>query len=215
MNQPRVVGLRHQPEVRAALADGQIVAVPFEGGYQLASGLSTARPDAFATVHAQGSSVASDDPVHVVVGRQAQASELVPMWSKEASLLTDRMWPGPLTVIVPAAGSPDETVHLTMPSTRVVRMLCRDGGPLRVVALRRPDGRPVTTVAELSRQLADTEVGLILNGGTCDGPGPTVVDCTVSPPQVRRVGALPEAYVEATLMMAGRRKWFSKRAEPD
>jgi hypothetical protein len=53
---------------------------------------------------------------------------------------------------------------------------------------------------------AGSGLALVLDGGRCEGPGPTVVDCRVSPPVVRRVGELPEAYVDAVLLMAARRR---------
>ena len=53
-------------------------------------------------------------PVHVVVGRRDQAVALASVWTNETAYLTDRMWPGPLTVVVPAragGGDGDGVVH--------------------------------------------------------------------------------------------------------
>jgi L-threonylcarbamoyladenylate synthase len=154
------------------------------------------------------------------VGRRAQAIELASAWTDEMRLLTDRMWPGPLTVIVPAApgltaspGGQDAVVHITMPASRALRALCRRSGPLTLVALPGAEGQPVVTPEEASVRCAGKNVALVIDGGTCRGPGPTVVDCTVSPPTVGHVGAFPENYVDAALMMsARRRKWFARRS---
>jgi tRNA A37 threonylcarbamoyladenosine synthetase subunit TsaC/SUA5/YrdC len=157
-----------------------------------------------------------------MVGRRAQAIQLTPEWSKETSLVTDRMWPGPLTVIVPAPATNDDpvcadvgeaVVHLTMPAWRPLRGLCRRTGPLAVVALRRADGEPFLSADEVGAHLTDQDVAFVVDGGLRRGPGPTVVDCTVSPPTVHRVGALPESYVEAALLMGLRRRsWFARRS---
>jgi L-threonylcarbamoyladenylate synthase len=205
----------------SALADGHVIAVPGDGAYQLAASL--ANVDALTALRAR--TAPSDlDPLGVVVGRRAQAVALAPGWSRETAILTDRMWPGPLTVIVPAdadgntpasPASEDPVLSLSMPASRALRALCRAGGPLTAMALRHADGRPVITAGEVEALFTDDEVACVLDGGTCHGPGPTVVDCTASPPRVRHVGALPESYVDAALMMGNRRrKWFARTNRP-
>ena len=215
MTGPRLVGPRRSDEALAALADGQVIAVAGDGGYVLA-----ARPghdSSGALRRARGPDPAAAGPFDTVVGRRAQAIALASVWSRETGILTNRMWPGPLTVMVPArpgAGDGDAVMRITMPATRGLRALCRDGEPLLVCALRRPDGAPIVDPAEVGARFASSDLALIVDGGICRGPGPTVVDCTVSPPVVRHVGALPAHYVDAALMMGNRRpKWFGRRSE--
>ena len=154
-------------------------------------------------------------------GRRAQAKALASEWTKETRILTDRMWPGPFTVIVPSRRSPrtdgEGVVRITMPASRALRALCRDAEPVALVRARRPDGAPfVDPGTEVCARFTGTDIALIVDGGICRGPGPTVVDCTASPPVVRHVGALPESYVDAALMMGNRRaRWRTKRAGPD
>jgi L-threonylcarbamoyladenylate synthase len=203
-----------------------VVAVPGDGGYQL-----VVRYGHAAALAALRRVTSSTDPLQTMVGRRSQAVQLAAAWSKEISMVTDRMWPGPVTVIVPAAvdvlpaGSDDlaptgaelAVVHLSMPAWRPLRALCQQSGPLAVAALRGADGEPLLTPDQVVASLLDrangTEVAFVLDGGGRGGPGPTVVDGTVSPPSVRRVGALPESYVEAALLMGARkRSWFAKRS---
>jgi tRNA A37 threonylcarbamoyladenosine synthetase subunit TsaC/SUA5/YrdC len=198
MTGPRLVGARRLDEALAALAAGAAIAVPGDGGYLLAASHEFA--DAAARLRALGSVTTERDPFTVAVGRREQAVALASVWTKETAILTDRMWPGPLTVMVPAlAGDGDPVVHITMPATRALRALCRESEPLTVRALRRPDGTPVIDPAEAEVR----------------GSGPTVVDCTLSPPLVCHVGALPESYVDAALMMGNRRRrLFGRRSNP-
>lgn len=215
MTGPRVVGARQRAEVVAALAGGQVIAVPGDGGYLWAVGFG--HPAAVAALHALASIPAGETvPTHAVVGRREQAVQLAAQWSTEARMLTDRMWPGPLTIMVPArrdgpaSTGGDPVVHITMPGQRAVRMLCREGGPLAVAPLL-ADGQPILTPEGVTARLAGSDVAFVVDGGTCGSPGPTAVDCTVSPPTVRRVGAFPETYVDAALMMGRtRRRWFSR-----
>jgi L-threonylcarbamoyladenylate synthase len=214
---PRLVGPRPPDEALAALADGLVIAVAGDGGYLLA-----ARPGpggAAALQRARGSNSLESGPFDMVVGRRDQAIAVASVWTKETRILTDRMWPGPLTVMVPAgpgAGGGDAVVRITMPAARFVRALCRENEPLLACALGRPDGTPIVDPAEVGARFTSADVALIVDGGICRSPGPTVVDCTASPPTVRHVGALPEHFVDAALMMGHRRrKWFGRRPDPD
>ena len=218
MTGPRLVVARQLPEVADALAEGRAIAVPGDGGYQVA--VCHNHRDAVAMLRERCTDTA-EAGLQIAVGRRSQAAELTPHWSRETSQLTDRMWPGPLTVIVPARAEeclPSQprvgVVHLTMPAWRPLRVLCRQNGPLVVMALRRADGEPLVTAEEVHAHFADEDVALVVDGGMRRGPGSTVVDCTLSPPKVLRVGALPESYVEAALLMGARRRgWFTRRGD--
>jgi L-threonylcarbamoyladenylate synthase len=214
---PRLVGPRPPDEALAALADGRVIAVAGDGAYLLAA--RHGADGVAALQRARRSDATESDPFDVVVGRRDQAVALAATWSRETGILTDRMWPGPLTVMVPAgpgAVDGDALVRITMPATRSLRALCRASEPLLACALGRPDGTPIVDPAEVAARFTAADVALIVDGGICRGPGPTVVDCTVSPPTVRHVGALPEHFVDAALMMGNRRRaWFGRRPGPD
>jgi tRNA A37 threonylcarbamoyladenosine synthetase subunit TsaC/SUA5/YrdC len=80
------------------------------------------------------------------------------------------------------------------------------------MALRRGDGEPLATAEEVRTHLADGDIAFVVDGGLRGGPTSTVVDCTMSPPTLRREGALPESYVDAALLMGARtRGWFTRR----
>jgi L-threonylcarbamoyladenylate synthase len=205
--------------VRAALAEGQVIAVPGYGGYQLAA--APDHPVALERLHEMATTAALIElPAQAAVAQRAEAIRLASSWSNEARLLTDRMWPGPLTVVVPGPaagvdwpGDWGPEVHLTMSASRPLRLVGRDTGPWAVAMLRRPDGGPVGTADEVRASITGHDVALIVDAGRCDGPGPTVIDCTGSPPRVRHIGALPESFVDAALMMGNRRpRWFGRRA---
>jgi len=221
MSGPRVVATRHLGEVMDALAEGRAIAVPGDGGYQLA--VRRADPQALALFGAYGAPASVED-VQIVVGRRAQASALTTPWNTPTKHLTDRMWPGPLTVLLPARedasvplGSGGSVVHLIMPAWRPLRTLAGRSGPLAVKPLRRADGGPLVSADEVAAQLIDAdEVAFVVDGGRRSGPTSTVVDCTQSPPRVQRIGALPESYVEAALLMGSRkRSWFTRRNPDD
>lgn len=234
MSSPRIVGPGQLGEVEDALAQARAVALPGDGGYQVA--VRHDHPGAFAMLRTHGAP-ASDGGRQIVVGHRTQAAALTTAWSKQTAHLTDRMWPGPLTVILAArldesapAGSGDPVVQLTMPAWRPLRTLVRRTGPLAVTYLQGTDGGPVVSAEDVRARLiaadapaadapADAtagEVVFIVDGGPRRGPTSTVVDCTSSPPRVLHAGALPESYVEAALLMGGRRRGlFTRRTVDD
>jgi tRNA A37 threonylcarbamoyladenosine synthetase subunit TsaC/SUA5/YrdC len=143
-------------------------------------------------------------------------------WDISAQRLTERMWPGPLTVIVPAApplrylADDDDCLRIAMASKRPLRGVCDEVGPLLAFGLMGRDGGPVETTGEATARCVDTPVTLVVDGGRCGGLGSTMVDCTRTPPTVRREGALPESYVDAVMIMGAfkRRRWLSLRKSP-
>ena len=136
MSGPRVVAPRQLGEVLDALAAGRAVAVPGDGGYQLAvSNADVGCPRALACPTALLQAMRTGRSWWVA-GQQAAA--LSAPWNKQTSHLADRMWPGPLTLILPArrrcarvAGPGDSVVRITMPAWRPLRTLVRRSGPSR------------------------------------------------------------------------------------
>jgi tRNA A37 threonylcarbamoyladenosine synthetase subunit TsaC/SUA5/YrdC len=94
-----------------------------------------------------------------------------------------------------------------MPDGRALRKLCREHGPWRTVPLRLTDAR------EVAHAFDAADVAVVVDGGRRGGETPTVVDATVTPVRVLREGALPGNFIDATMAMGGRRRWFS-RARP-
>ncbi len=219
MSAPQLVTVRQLDQLVDALAQGSPVALPGDGGYHLAVRYDDAREPTKARTHDASS---DEDFTELMVGERKQAAALSEPWSNDTTHLTDRMWPGPLTIIVPRrAGAPSSldgkgsVIYLTMPAWRPLRLLCRQSGSLAVTMLRHADGSPLVSAGEVQAQLADVDHGVrfVLEGGPRSGPRATVVDCTVSPPRVQRVGAVPESYVEAALLMSARKRtWFARRS---
>ncbi len=106
-------------EAAEFLAAGGLVAFPTETVYGLgADGLN---PEAVARIYVAKGRPATN-PVILHVADVAQAQALVTRWPAEAQRLAERFWPGPLTLVLPAAD--------TVPA------IVRAGGP--TVALRCP-----------------------------------------------------------------------------
>jgi L-threonylcarbamoyladenylate synthase len=151
-----------------------------------------------------------EETPHFLVGHGSQAAALGADWGAEARRLTDRCWPGPLTLVLAASGDAG-SIRVSMGTTRPLRRIIRQCGPLRVAELRQPGEPPLATAAEVVAQCDGDAIDLVVDGGTRSAPGPTVVECRLSPPRVLFEGALPAAYVDAALLMGTwRRKRFGR-----
>ena len=96
-----------------------------------------------------------------------------------------------------------------MPDGRALRKLCREQGPWRTVPLNFSEARQVAQAFDVA------DVAVVVDGGRRDGPPPTLVDATVSPIRVLREGALPASFIEGTMLMSARRRWFSRAKRPE
>jgi tRNA A37 threonylcarbamoyladenosine synthetase subunit TsaC/SUA5/YrdC len=198
---PVVVGAR-AAQVRSALHEERVIALPGVGGYQLVARHGGPGVPSLVALAAG----ASGGVPYFAVGRMAQAGQLTEFWSDEVRRVAIRFWPGPVLIIV----GDNAPVRLTMPALRPVRHLCRSIGPLVMAAACDSSGQPLRDAEGLRARFSGTEVALVVDGGTLEGLGPSLLDCRVSPPAIRQEGALPSTYIEAALMVGGRRKRRSR-----
>ena len=188
----------------AILRRGGLVAMPTETVYGLAA--DALDEEAVAGIFRAKGRPASN-PLIVHVADVAMARSLAASWPAAAAAIADRLWPGPVTVVVPrgpripdivTAGGP--TVALRCPDHRLARRLIAVAGtPLAAPSANRSEAVSPTTAHHVLAGLGD-KVELILDGGPCGrGIESTVVDCTVTPPRILRSGPLARAALEAVV----------------
>jgi L-threonylcarbamoyladenylate synthase len=110
--------------------------------------------------------------------------------------LLQQFWPGALTVVLPkVAALPDDvtggqdTVAVRIPDHPVCfDLLVKMGCPLAVTSANRSGLPTPSTAPGVAAQLGD-ELPLILDGGRSPGSQPsTIIDLSVSPPRLLRLG---------------------------
>jgi L-threonylcarbamoyladenylate synthase len=184
----------------AALQAGDVIVLPTDTVYGLAA--LPAQVKAMARIHALKDRP-PEVPIAVLVASPAQAAE-VGVLSLAAQRLAGRWWPGPLTLVVmrgrgfdPDLGGDPTTVGIRCPAHPFVRALASRVGPLATTSANR-HGRPTPATAEAAAADLAGPVEVVVDGGPLDGAPSTVVDCTVEPVRVLRVGAVPRtAVIEA------------------
>lgn len=193
---------------RVAAADvlraGGIVALPTDTVYGIGVALDT--PGGIEALFA-AKRRPPDKGIMLLLADAAQAPS-IGQWPDAAAALAAAFWPGGLTLVVPqrpdvvlpavlTGGS--ATIGLRVPDHPAPRALAAAVGPLPVTSAN-VSGLPEAPDAAAIVDQLGSAVALVLDGGPAHGgPASTVLDCTVDPPRVLRIGAVPLERIEGVL----------------
>ncbi|KAI9184517.1 hypothetical protein H9P43_003570 [Blastocladiella emersonii ATCC 22665] len=182
------------------VAESQVISMPTETVYGLAGNALDARGVARIFAAKQRP---SDNPLIVHVASLAMLRALLPGGEipKSHVPLMQRFWPGPLTLLFPAApgvlpptvtaGQP--TVAVRFPAHPVARALIAVAGVPLAAPSANSSGRPSPTLAEHVKTDLSGRIPLILDAGQCDcGLESTVVAVTPNPVVLRPGGVTVE-----------------------
>lgn len=179
----------------AVLRAGGLVAIPTETVYGLAA--DAANDDAVARIYTAKGRPAGH-PLIVHVGAAERLGDWAASVPSAAAVLAESCWPGPLTLIVPAAAHVSrvvtggrDSVGIRVPAHPLaLDVLDRLAGGFAAPSANRFGRVSPTTAAHVAADLGDA-VDYILDGGPSPvGVESTIVDCTTTPPQVLRPGAI-------------------------
>ena len=192
------LGAEGREAAQKALASGLAVAIPTDTVYVLV--VDPFVPGASDRLfELLGRSREQDLPV--LVASVWQALKLATAVPDASRRLMERLWPGPLTLVLPRdpevaadLGDDDLTVGVRMSDHPVPLALCREVGPLAVATLGASGEPDVETAEEVDEEFGD-EVTVVLDGGPCAGLPSTVVDGTGEDPLLIREGRLSWATI--------------------
>jgi L-threonylcarbamoyladenylate synthase len=185
-----------------ALRAGQVVALPTDTVYGLAAAPSVcgATTRLFALKGRSGA-----EPVAVLCASPGQALALASpdALTDEVRRIADRLWPGPLTLVLPRRaglgyelGDPVSTIGVRCPDHPVVQALASEVGPLATTSANL-HGEPTPATARGVADVFGRAVPLVLDGGHCATPPSSVVDATGPAWRVLREGVVTLAQLEA------------------
>lgn len=185
------------------LRRGGLLAIPTETVYGLgANGL-----DENAVLHIfEAKGRPQDNPLILHIPDASWLTRYCEDVPDAAYRLAERFWPGPLTMIlkkrpcVPLRTTGGlETVGMRCPDHAVTRAIIEKAGVPVAAPSANTSGRPSCTTAEHVREDMWGKIDGIVDGGPCQvGVESTIIDLTVTPPQLLRPGGLPlESLVDA------------------
>lgn len=189
-------------EAAEILKSGGIVAIPTETVYGLAG---NALDGSVTQKIYKAKGRPSDNPLIVHISEFSQWAPLVKSIPETAKALSDKFWPGPLTVILPKSDIiPDEvsggldTVAVRMPSNEIARKIIEKAGVPLAAPSANTSGKPSPTSAKHVIDDLSGKIDAIVDGGDSDvGVESTVISLAVSPPRLLRPGGItPEILTE-------------------
>jgi L-threonylcarbamoyladenylate synthase len=186
---------------------GYVVAIPTDTLYGLAADPFSAA--AVARVFDVKGRVA-DRALPLIAADVAQiASRLGPL-SETAARLADRFWPGPLTLLMPAArqlarevSGGTGTVGVRVPADAIARAVCAACGHPVTATSANLSGAPAAVAADDVEHALGDRIEFMLDAGSTPGGAPsTIVDVTAGEPRLVRAGAIAWEEIQAWLHSA-------------
>jgi L-threonylcarbamoyladenylate synthase len=208
---PRIAEAGHR------LSEGSLVAFPTETVYGLgANGLD--EKAAAGIYEAKGRP--ADNPLILHVSSIEDAKALAAKWSDKAELLASKLWPGPLTMVLPAATHIPKivtaglnTIAIRYPSDPIALALIEAAGVPVAAPSANVSGRPSPTRAEHVLEDMDGRIDIVIDSGPCKvGLESTIIDLSVEPPAILRPG---DVTVETLRRIIGEVRTGENQAEGD
>ena len=186
------------------LKNGGLVAFPTETVY----GLGADALDERASVKIYGAKGRpSDNPLIVHIADWEDIYKIAVDIPKEAKLLADKFWPGPLTMVLKKSEAVPftttgglSTVAVRMPDHKIARELIRAGGGYIAAPSANTSGRPSPTKAQHVAEDMDGIIEMIIDGGDVSiGLESTIVDLTDGVPTILRPGYINQEMLKAVV----------------
>ena len=186
------------------ILDGGLVAVPTETVYGLAAnGLDH---DAVMKIY-EVKGRPETKPINLLVSGMEAVALFCTNIPDEAFTLAEKFWPGPLTMIltrrdivpdIVTAGG--KTLGVRCPDNKKTLDLIKLTGVPLAAPSANPSDMPSPKSADTVAEYFDGKIDCIIDDGVCRlGIESTILDLTVSPPRVLRLGGLSKEAIEDVL----------------
>lgn len=144
------------------------------------------------------------NPLPILIAKKSDLKKYTLGISRKIKKLTDKFWPGPLTlalkkkkIISDAVTAGKKTVGVRVPKNPVALALIQTLGRPLATTSANIAGKPSPTTSRGVKKYLNNKIELILDGGkTKLGVESTVLDCTTSPPTLLRSGAISKNTLE-------------------
>ncbi len=187
----------------SAIRRGEVVAIPTDTFYGLAA--DPFQPKAVEQIF-QIKKRPETKPILLLIASTNQLRGLVRDVPATFHALAARFWPGPLTIILPAAAgvlaavtAGTGSVAVRLPAAAVPRALARAVGRPLTGTSANLSGRPAArTARDVASQLGASVYHILDGGRARSREASTILDLS-GPPRIVRPGAIPESALEPYL----------------
>ncbi|MDP2912559.1 MAG: L-threonylcarbamoyladenylate synthase [Candidatus Omnitrophota bacterium] len=130
-------------------------------------------------------------PFTIHISDESMIRDMGCLVTETAEKLINKFWPGPLTIIL--ASGFGKKIGFRMPANKIALELIKASGvPIVAPSANLKGKNPPVTAEEALMDLAD-KVDMVIDGGRADiAVESTVIDLTIDPPDILRVGAVSE-----------------------
>lgn len=200
----------------AVLRSGGLISFPTDTVYALAAALD--QPAALQAIYAaKGRSLTKAIPV--LLSSAAGLSQVAAPLPTRIHRFIESLWPGPLTVVIPAREEIPEAVTVTsseggrtvavrVPDHQLARTLIERAGGALAATSANLSGRPPATTAQAAVHQLGSWLQAVLDGGPAPGGvASTIISITPEGPKILRLGDLTAADLE--------RRWEESANERD
>lgn len=204
----------HLQTIRTVLQSSGVIAFPTDTFYGLgANPLDEKAVEKIFTIKQRS----PGKPILTLVASMGQLHTLAAKITPDAEKLIETLWPGPLTLLFRAR--PHLPPNLTAGSGKIgVRLPANDltlklieiaGHPLTAPSANFSGTKNLKTAEEVQKSLGET-VDLIVDGGPTPGrKESSILDTTVSPPELLREGEITKEEIEAVTKKTIRQTAFT------
>lgn len=149
-------------------------------------------------------------PLSALIGEPDQLERLVAQVPEAAAKLMEQFWPGPLTLIFPAAEMVNpiligfgNTIGVRLPDHALSRALCRASrSAITSTSVNLRGQQPAACPVDIEPKIMQ-QIDCLIDGGQQNMSVPsTLVDTTVTPVRVLREGAVPFTDIAACVEIA-------------
>lgn len=200
----KIITEKNLNEAAKMIAAGELVAVPTETVYGLAcSGLDAQAVEQVYEVKGRP----EVKPLALMLHKGAAVTKYCSAVPKQARVLMDKFWPGPLTIVL---NSKDIVPDIVRAVGKTVALRCPDH-PLTQALLKKaklpfaapsanPSGEKSPVTAQEVLGYFDGKISAVVDGGECGlGTESTIIDMSCAPYKILRRGALPEEEISSAL----------------
>ena len=201
--EPTALGIEQAAE---ALREGKLVAFPTDTFFAL--GANALNADAVSQLF-EAKGRAETNPIPVLLGMASDAYSVVADMPIEAQRLAERLWPGALTVVLPArpnvpaavtAGT--GTVGVRVPDNEIARRLIETAGvPVTGTSANISGQPPCKTAAEVLAQMGD-KIAFAIDAPCGEHTAPsTVISLSNGAIKIIREGSIGRREIEEALKL--------------
>lgn len=174
------------------LKKGGIIAFPTETVYGI--GVDGKNKDAYFKLY-EIKGREKDKPIPFLIGDISYLKILASNISKQALLLAEKFWPGPLTIIFYASDEfswVDKKIAIRIPNHPIcLSLLNKFKGPIAATSANISKERAKTEISEIPPSLF-SKIDVIIDGGKTDyGIASTIIDMT-DKPKILRAGVIKD-----------------------